>query len=141
MASENDCRRLEEDLTAYFQGELSRSRHAEVDAHVSSCDACRAALEETRELFAMAGAVEDIAPSLRFKRNLARLIERESVPSREPMGERVRLAFAFLMDRLRTSRGFRVAAVSVAVNTAVFLYLSLVLLPAVAKKQGTRAGA
>ncbi|MEN8149487.1 MAG: prenyltransferase/squalene oxidase repeat-containing protein [Planctomycetota bacterium] len=133
MSRHTDCRRVDEDLTAYFQGELPPDRHAEVETHVSSCAACAAALEDVRGLFSMAGTVEDIVPSGRFKRDLARLIERESSPAREPMGERFRMAVAFLADRLRTSRRFRFATVSVAANVAIFLYLSLVLIPAQAE--------
>ena len=35
--TENTCRRVDEDLTAYFQGELAPERHTEVEAHVASC--------------------------------------------------------------------------------------------------------
>jgi len=133
--TENACRRVDEDLTAYFQGELSPERHAEVEAHVASCVACTAALEEVRSLFSFSSTVEDIVPSRRFKQNLARLIDHECAPAREPLAERIGLALAYLVDRFRTSRGFRFATVSAAINVAIFLCLSLVLIPAQAQKR------
>jgi len=126
MARENTCQSLEPDLTAYHQGELSPERNAEIDAHVAGCAACREALEGVQSIFVMAESVENVVPSLRLKNRLARLIERNRV---EPFAERIRQAVAYFVDRLRISRGFRIAAISVAANAAFLLYASLVLIP------------
>jgi len=134
MDRENTCPSTEADLTAYCQGELSPDRGAAIEAHLADCAGCRHALEGVRSIFTMAGTVEDIVPSLRMKTRIARLLDRNRVAPVEPLGERVRLAVAYLLDRLRTSRGFRGTAVSVVANAAILLLASLVVLPAVAPK-------
>ena len=56
MDRENVCLTMEEDLTAYHQGELSPARAAEVELHLASCEACRDALSGVRSVFTMAAS-------------------------------------------------------------------------------------
>jgi hypothetical protein len=134
MERENECRRLEADLTAYHQGELPPDRAGEVEAHVADCAACRDAVRGIEGVFTMAGAVENLAPSLRLKRGLEALVRRARTPQNATLGERLSWSLAFFRHRLKTSRRFRIATVSVAANAAVLLLASLIVIPAVADR-------
>jgi hypothetical protein len=50
-------------LSEYVDGELGVADAAALDAHLRSCGACRATLEELRRVVARAGALDDRAPA------------------------------------------------------------------------------
>jgi anti-sigma factor RsiW len=49
-------------LSDYLDGELSPAERASVDAHLMQCAACRATLDELRQVIARAGTLPDSAP-------------------------------------------------------------------------------
>ncbi len=134
MKRETICQGIEVELTALAQGELSPGRRAEVEQHLASCGACRTACDEIRGIFTVAGEIEDIVPSLRFKRSLERLLARERrlSPERESIGFRLSSSLAYLFHRVRVSPRFRLATVSVAVHAVILLIVSFYVLPKIA---------
>ena len=137
MPSDRRCRKFDADLTAYFQGELPADRREQLESHVEECASCAAQLGEIGSVFRLAGTIEDLAPSMRFKRNLATLLRRSGSPAAdEGILLRLRMSGAFLVHRLRTSGRFRLAAVSVGAHVALLLVLSLIVFPGMADKGG-----
>ena len=135
--AENRCQSYDADLTAYFQGELPADRRAEIDRHLRACAACASALEEVAGVFSVAATVEDLAPSLRLKRGVASLARRarRAAPERLTIRESVGAALAYLRHRIRTSRRFRLATVSVSAHVALLLLVSLVVIPRVVEER------
>jgi hypothetical protein len=131
MERENPCRGIETELTALFQGELTAERRAEVEEHLAGCASCRTARDGIRSVFSAAAEIEDLAPSLRFKRSMEGLLARER--ALEPEGEgllfRLRSAFAFILYRARVSPRFRLATISVGVHAVLLLLVSFYVLP------------
>lgn len=140
MKSRERCREIEPELTALQQGELAADRRVEVEAHLADCPACRAAAGEIRSVFTLAGTIEDLVPSMRFKRKLASAMSGSAVsrPLAESLLFRIRSGAAFLVHRMRTSGRFRLAAISVVVHTVLLLVVSLVVLPQMAQKGTAR---
>jgi hypothetical protein len=136
MALRDECDRLTPDLTAFVQGELAPERAAEFEAHLRDCPACREAAAAIRSVFMITGAVEDLAPSMRFRRNVEALLKKSRMPTprREGILWHLRTSVGFLRERIRTSPRFRLAAVSVAVHSLLLLALSLVVLPGMVNK-------
>ena len=59
-----DCRKVKKELTAYVSGELSRSSHQGIEAHLQSCSSCQrelASIEATREMLKSWGNMEPSA--------------------------------------------------------------------------------
>jgi hypothetical protein len=129
MEREPSCPGIEAELTAYFQGELSPGMRAEVEQHLAACDSCRAAHEAIRSVFFAAGEIEEIVPSLRFKRAVSGILAREREPQPDSVLFRLRSALAFLTFRYRVSPRFRLAAVSVAVHAVLLLIISFYVIP------------
>ena len=75
MQRKRDCRGFEADLTAYLHGELNARRSRAVRAHLDRCPGCAEAYRELRSVRALAAAVEDIEPSLRFRRRIETLLQ------------------------------------------------------------------
>jgi len=125
------CAEFAADLTALAQGELAADRVVEVESHVAACRGCGDALAAIRGVFRMTGEVEDLVPSMRFRRNVEALLakSRAAEPVREGALWRIRTAAAFIRERIRVSRRFRLAAISVAAHAAVLLALSVVIFP------------
>ena len=76
-------RHLEEDLVAFVTEDMDDADRTRWQLHVDDCDACQAAVQETRQIFE-ATAQEALTPSPGFDRALfARLdaIDREDNPS------------------------------------------------------------
>ncbi|MCU0724229.1 MAG: zf-HC2 domain-containing protein [Planctomycetes bacterium] len=136
MAPRDGCDRLAADLTAFVQGELPAERAAEFEAHLASCAGCREAADGIRSVFRLTGAVEDLTPSMRFRRNVEALLRkaRSPAPRREGALWRLRTAVAFLRERIRTSPRFRLAAISVGVHSLLLLAFSIVVLPGMTDK-------
>jgi hypothetical protein len=134
MDPENTCHEIEPELTALAQGELAADRAAEVERHLAACSACREALEGIRSVFGAAEAIEQIAPSLRFKRRMQALAAEVAAEAEQSLAFRLRTAVAFLGHRLRASPRFRLAAASVAVHAVLLLLLSLFVLPEISRK-------
>ena len=64
-----DCAASDERLRAYLDGELSDDERAEVEGHLTGCDACRRALEEHRHVDLLLGGVygdRDISEDSRY---------------------------------------------------------------------------
>ena len=84
------CRRVQEDLTAWLDGELSLSRAADVSQHVGACAACRADAESLRASIAVQrtalrrlAAVGDVDTAA-LRAQLRRALAAESA-TRQPM--------------------------------------------------------
>lgn len=71
--------RIEQQLSAYLDGELTPAEMAGVRAHLAECDACRAELEELRAGKDLLGRLRAMEPPRGFE---ASLLARVSQPSR-----------------------------------------------------------
>lgn len=135
MKRETTCQGIEPELTALSQGELSSERRQEIEQHLASCAACQTAYAEIRGVFTVAGQVEDIVPSLRFKRSVAGLLARERSLSleRDSLIFRLSSALAFIIHRARVSPRFRLATISVGVHAVILLLISFYVIPRLAE--------
>ncbi len=131
MERELNCPGVEAELTAYSQGELSSAMRSEVEGHLAACASCRSLYEEIQGVFTIAGEIEDIAPSMRFKRNVEHLLARERQTAAERVGLVFRLSstLAFLLHRARISPRFRLATISVGAHAVLLLLVSFYVLP------------
>lgn len=75
----NTPHRIEQQLSAYLDGELAPAEMAEVRAHLAGCETCRAELEELRAGKDLLGRLRAIEPPPGFE---ASLLARASQPSR-----------------------------------------------------------
>jgi len=108
------CAERRASLVAYVDAELPAAERAELEAHVSSCAACRQALAAEQRLSAQLAALPPAQPSGDFEARFWARIAREQD---EPRGLRAWLA------RLRSPRGW----VAVGGVAAAALALILVL--------------
>ena len=60
------CRKTQSELAAFFYGDLGERQHAEVEAHLRQCPACRARLAEFAELLA---TVDEVAPDYQVEQD------------------------------------------------------------------------
>jgi len=73
------CEIVENNLTEYVDGKLSEELRAEIEVHISECEACRELAESFRVVYPSAEAIEEIEPSTAFLPKLnARLDKLES---------------------------------------------------------------
>jgi predicted anti-sigma-YlaC factor YlaD len=63
-----DCNKIQNDLTAYLDGELDGKQSLLVSGHLKTCPGCRHELETLRESMAMALEWQEIKPSADFDR-------------------------------------------------------------------------
>ena len=78
-----DCRKIQRELSAYLDGELTPSLRAEVEAHLASCAHCQRELLEMKTLTAGVAALPNLKPAPRFLTEVRRKIARDEKP--EPM--------------------------------------------------------
>lgn len=76
-----DCKKVQNDLTSYLDGELDGKQALAVSGHLKNCPGCLHELETLRESMAMALEWKDIKPSAEFDRafwqKLAAMKERQ----------------------------------------------------------------
>src|SRR5580700_4557922 len=82
MFSHEDCNRIKPLLDAYLDGELNASESQAVDAHISSCDACKRALTEISQVVVSLKRLPPVAPAGRdfaddFERVLAEKAQKQ----------------------------------------------------------------
>ncbi len=65
------CPRARRALSAYSSGELSPTKRAALEAHLSACESCRAEYDLLARSWDALLAVEDIEPSAEFERSTA----------------------------------------------------------------------
>lgn len=63
-----DCKKIQNDLTAYLDGELAGKQSLFVSGHLTTCPSCRQELETLRESLALVLEWKDIEPSADFDR-------------------------------------------------------------------------
>ena len=63
------CTEAVDNVTAYLEGELSPSRRASLEEHLAGCPACRAYLEQTRQVIQVLKGMgpEPILPQARAR--------------------------------------------------------------------------
>jgi anti-sigma factor RsiW len=81
------CKRIEELLVHYVEGDLSAEECATVDEHLASCAECRASLETFMALEESLGALRETVPS--WKKAEARFSRRAGLPKRRWIPELV----------------------------------------------------
>jgi len=129
--------KVEAELEAFHLGQLDAAAADEVRAHVATCASCAASLDEVGRIFAAADQIEVLEPSLKFRREMEAFVSGLERPTRAATGHGVAEVPIFLLSyaawKFRTSRGFRVLALSAAAHAAVLLVLALVVLPSAAE--------
>ena len=130
--------RFETELEAYHLGQLEAPAADTVREHVAGCPACAASLEEVRRVFTLADRIEVIEPSLRFRREMDAFVAGLDRPARDagaPVAEVPVFLLSYAAWKFRTSRGFRVLALSAMVHAAALLLLALLVLPRVEPRE------
>ena len=84
------CEQFEERLTDYLEGGLDGRSRADLEAHLSKCDACRPLLEALREVVAALRSVPVLEPSADLAARAAEAALR-SAPRRALVAARMRL--------------------------------------------------
>lgn len=80
-----DCKKIQKDLTAYFDGELVEKQALVVSGHLAACASCRQELDALRESMALVLEWKDIEPSAAFDRDFRKkLAAYEERKSRKP---------------------------------------------------------
>jgi predicted anti-sigma-YlaC factor YlaD len=80
-----DCKKIQKNLTAYFDGELVEEQALVVSRHLETCVSCRQELEALRESLALVLEWKDIEPSAAFDRDFWKKITAyEERKSRKP---------------------------------------------------------
>jgi anti-sigma factor RsiW len=111
------CRRVELLIQAYVDGAASRGEREVVDAHVSRCGRCAAAMAESRRLVAVLAGAPAREVSDTFERNLMAAVRHAApVSSRAAWWERFQLRFEW---RLRVPAMVTAGSLAVAVIAAV----------------------
>lgn len=118
------CRKIQQLIQAYVDGEVSPAERSRVEAHVDQCAACAGALRETRQLTALLAGAPERRVSDRFEHDLMAALQRAE-PQAAPAAwwERFRLRFEWRvrMPALATAGGLAAALV---VSLAVTPFLS-----------------
>jgi anti-sigma factor RsiW len=76
------CRQIENELSAYLDGELAASRHAEVQAHLGGCERCRQRLAELERLSDGVARLPQLEPPPGFVPDLFRRLRAGEEPRR-----------------------------------------------------------
>lgn len=75
-----NCRKVQRELSAYLDGELTPSLRAEVEAHLASCAHCQRELLEMKMLATGVAALPNLKPAPRFLTEVRRKIARGEKP-------------------------------------------------------------
>ena len=69
------CGKIQNDLSAFVDGELPPSRNAEVEAHVASCGTCRRRVAELKKLASGVAAMPRLQPTSEFLAEVRRKLD------------------------------------------------------------------
>jgi anti-sigma factor RsiW len=105
---------LNEQLSAYLDGDLAGDELARADAHLASCEACRAELEGLRRLVRRAGSLDDRPPEKDLWSGIASRIGTADTSDVIPLEPR-RRRFSFTVPQLAAAV-LALMAMSVAVG-------------------------
>ena len=72
-----NCEQIQDDLSAYLDGELSPTRKAEIEAHVTGCAACQKRVVELEKLAAGVSAMSGMRPAPQFLSDVRRKLRTE----------------------------------------------------------------
>jgi anti-sigma factor RsiW len=111
-------------LEAYYDGELSPAMRVQLESHLLHCDACRAALEQSRNLSAMIAAAP-LAPMP--DTIMSRLRDAFDLIRARSLGERM------IQERAARERGVRRVAGWLTAAAAALLLGGLVMMPSARK--------
>src|ERR1041384_545756 len=75
-----NCEQIQDDLSAYVDGELPPARKPEIHAHVAGCPACQRRVAELEKLASGVAAMPQLQPAPRFLADVRRKIQAESEP-------------------------------------------------------------
>ena len=77
-----DCSRMEEQLSAYIDGELSAGEAMQLERHLAGCRDCAALLADLRRTKDLVGKVEEIEPPPLFTQKIMAGVRAEAEPPR-----------------------------------------------------------
>jgi len=79
-----NCASIQEDLSAYQDGELSLQQSREINVHLAGCSMCRNQLVRSREVWDALGTLPEIEPSADFRARFWQKVRDEEIqtPSR-----------------------------------------------------------
>jgi hypothetical protein len=75
-----NCGKIQQELSAYLDGELTPSLRAEVETHLTSCAQCRQELSEMQTLATGVAALSNLKPTPQFLADVRRKIARAEKP-------------------------------------------------------------
>lgn len=119
---------LNEQLSAYLDGDLAGDELARAEAHLAGCDACRAELEGLRRLVRRAGSLDDRPPEKDLWAGIASRIGTADTSDVIPLAPR-RRRFSFSMPQLAAA-----ALALMAASVAAGVMLSHSQAPALADR-------
>jgi anti-sigma factor RsiW len=111
----SECKRDQEAIAAYVDGELDTSARAELESHLETCAACRERVAAQRRLGELFAALPEVTPSGDFEARFWARVARER--DRAPAG------FAARLGALLSLR----AAFAIAAATAAALVFAVAL--------------
>lgn len=103
---------LNEQLSAYVDGDLTGEALAAAEAHLAVCDACRTAVQDLRRILGLAGALDDRPPAQDLWPAIAERIGARARPDVIPLAPR-RRRFTFSVPQLAAA-GVTLALLSAA---------------------------
>ncbi len=119
-----NCTRLDEELSGYLDGELSRQRHLEVETHLRECPACARRLEEMRSLDSLKSLLEPPNPPKEKWRDCWEEIKKKTTASLSAERVKARVAKrrrAYLVRRALFA--LTVAVAALAVSSLLWMFL------------------
>ncbi len=113
-----NCKRIEENLSAYLDGALTVEETEEIKTHLMNCPACQKAYDDLKETVTMLSSLEEIIPPAGFRREIYSKLQKEQAQSD-------RFAFLHLSDRFKRINRYQLMPVAAVL---IIMLLSLPLL-------------
>jgi len=87
-----NCHQIRENLSAYFEGELSQTRAAKIEAHLAECEQCRRLAQELKSISQSLSSLPAVEPSPALLSKLYSIPDRVALESRPVVEERKRVS-------------------------------------------------
>ena len=71
-----NCKKIQKHLSAYVDGQVGKTLQSRIEAHLQTCDQCRAKVEQFRQTWEWLGEDIDIQPSPFFSAKIRRRIRK-----------------------------------------------------------------
>ncbi len=88
-----NCHQIRENLSAYFEGELSQTRAAKIEAHLAECEQCRRLAQELKSISQSLSSLPAVEPSPALLSKLYSIPGQAAVETRPVVKEQKRVSF------------------------------------------------